>query len=239
MAPQNILLVEKELLSRDLLSNHLRHFGFTVHLASGSSEALKRIQRSKFSLAIISSLVGEKALGELIARIRAGRRDPVIFLIASQPGAFNTDSLKKIGAYDTIVKPFRLEDVKLKMQHALELLALRKKNQLYSEKLQRLEKPLKGREPVEERVKIPDLASLELDESSQAGEPEAAGADRPSPSRSALLQGEKEYLKHKHEPAGPAGDVFEQIRRLDELRKSGILTEREFTGKKTELLERI
>jgi hypothetical protein len=37
----------------------------------------------------------------------------------------------------------------------------------------------------------------------------------------------------------PADPVFDQIRKLAELRDSGIITEQEFTEKKTELLKRI
>jgi hypothetical protein len=41
------------------------------------------------------------------------------------------------------------------------------------------------------------------------------------------------------EPGSAPGDVFEQLRRLGELRDAGILTEAEFTAKKTELLRRL
>jgi hypothetical protein len=37
----------------------------------------------------------------------------------------------------------------------------------------------------------------------------------------------------------PADPVFDQIKKLAELRDSGIITEQEFTAKKTELLKRI
>ncbi|WP_327006925.1 SHOCT domain-containing protein [Dactylosporangium sp. NBC_01737] len=40
-------------------------------------------------------------------------------------------------------------------------------------------------------------------------------------------------------PPPAPGDVFEQLRKLAELRDAGILTEAEFTAKKTELLQRL
>jgi hypothetical protein len=42
-----------------------------------------------------------------------------------------------------------------------------------------------------------------------------------------------------HQGIPPADPVFDQIRKLAELRDSGILTEQEFTAKKTELLKRL
>ncbi len=238
MALHNILLVDNELLSRELLTNHLKHNDFAVQVAADSQEAVKIISRNRFPLAIISSGIGEKPVSELIARIRAKQKDSLVYLLVSQAGAYDADKLEKIGVYDTIIKPFRLEDVKLKLRHALELLTLKDNTRKLSEKLQRLQNQLKRYETVENYVKIPDLSSIELPEYELGQESQTVGANLGQPAQIPVQPGEKSYRKQQ-QSIESGNNTIEQIRQLDKLRKAGILTEQEFKNKKKELLKRI
>ena len=163
---------------------------------------------------------------------------PLVYLLVSNAGAYDVDSLDKIGAYDTIVKPFRLEDVKLKMRHALELLALRENACKFSGKLQRLESRLRQYEQLENRGKISDHSSLELPEPAQGKESPAVDKNRAQAVSDPVRPGEKTYRPQRQTKV-QGSDTIEQIRRLDELRMAGILTGQEFKAKKKELLERI
>ncbi len=238
MAHLNILLVDQELLSRELLTNHLKQNGFAVQVAVDSAEALKIISRNRFPLAIISSGIVEKSVGELIARIHARQKNSLVYLLVSHAGSYDVEHLDKIGAYDTIVRPFRLEDVKLKMRHALELLALRENAGKFSGQLQRLESRLRQYKQLENLGKIPDHFSLELPEPVQKNEPSAVGKNRVQAVPDPVQSGQEAY-RPQRQTREQGSDIIEQIRRLDELRMAGILTEQEFKAKKKELLERI
>lgn len=233
-----MLLVDNELLSRDLLKNHLQQEGFAVRVVSDSAEAFKALARTKYPLAIVSNGIGEETVCELIARIHSRQKDSLVFLLVSQAGAYDADRLVDIGAYDIIVRPFRLENVKLKMRNALELLALKTKAREYSERLKRLENSLQQYETVRERVKIPDLSSVEIKTDDQKQYSQTAEQNPNEQSHIPAWIGDKEYRKQKR-AVESSDTTIEMIRQLDELQKAGILTEQEFIEKKKELLKRI
>lgn len=214
MGRYNILLVDSELLSRDLLSNHLKHDGFRVFAVESCAKARKLISNNRFRLAIINSQFGEKDNRDLIARLRAYELDSLIFLLS--PQAYDAESLVQMGIHETIIKPFRLEEVSVKLRHAVEIISLRKALRKSAERVRKLEEELKSFRSVEDEVKIPDLSEVELNREDSA-------------------QKSHEMKKEKFE----GGEPIEQIRKLDDLRKTGILTEDEFNNKKKELLKRI
>jgi DNA-binding response OmpR family regulator len=214
MGRYNILLVDSELLSRDLLSNHLKHDGFRVFAVESCAKARKLISNNRFRLAIINSQFGEKDTRDLIARLRAYELDSLIFLLS--PQAYNAESLAQMDIHETIIKPFRLEEVSVKLCHAVEIISLRKALRKSAERVRKLEEELTSFRSVEDEVKIPDLSEVELSREDSA---------------------QKFHEMKKEKFAG--GEPIEQIRKLDDLRKTGILTEDEFNNKKKELLKRI
>ena len=214
MGRYNILLVDSELLSRDLLSNHLKHDGFRVFAVESCAKARKLISNNRFRLAIINSQFGEKDNRDLIARLRAYELDALIFLLS--PQAYDAESLVQMGIHETIIKPFRLEEVSVKLRHAVEIISLRKALRKSAGRVRKLEEELTSFRSVEDEVKIPDLSEVELNREDSA---------------------QKSHEMKKEKFAG--GEPVEQIRKLDDLRKAGILTEDEFNNKKKELLKRI
>ncbi|MFH0801980.1 MAG: response regulator [bacterium] len=237
MVLNNILLVDKELLSRDLLTNHLKQNGFRVFAAESCTEAGKLISRNRFRLAIINSRLGEKETGEIISRLRKGEPGVLIYLLLPQPTVLDAENMARRGIHDTIVKPFRLDEVKTKLSRGVELLTLRQTVHRLSERVRVLEKKLISYQEVEEEVKIPDLSELEVDvndlpppESGETGGGLKSGAMEGGIPDELVLPGGKNSR---------GADAIEQIRRLDELRLAGILTEKEFNIKKKDLLKRI
>ncbi len=214
MDRHNILLVDDELLSRDLLSNHLKHDGFNVFAVESCAKARKLIPNTRFRLAIINSQFGEKDTGDLIARLRACELDSLIFLLS--PKACDAESLVRMDIHETIIKPFRLEEVSVKLRHAVEIISLRGALHKSAKRVRKLEEELKSFRSVEEEVKIPDLSEVELNKEDSA-------------------QKSHNMIKEKFE----GDEAIEQIRKLDDLRKAGILTEDEFNNKKQELLKKI
>ena len=235
MVPQNVLLLDSELLNRDLLGNHLRHAGFKVFACESCAEAGKLIPQKKFRLAIINSRFGEKAILEIIAQLHSFEIDALVFLLSQQN--LDADSFARMKVHDTILKPYRLEEVSVKLKHAQELSALREAVRTCTERIRKLEDELKGYRSVEDQVKIPDLAAVEV-----TAEGTAASGNH---QRDTDGQGNAEEQDQLSEDGSMEKsffgdtDVFTQIRKLDELRKAGILTESEFNHKKKELLKRI
>jgi len=219
MSEENVLLVDNELLTRDLLGNHLKHMGFKVLAVENSIAARKLIPGSRFRLALIGDKVGDKSLRELIACLGEHEIDSLVFQVTSQ--VRDSAYLEQRQLYDAIIKPFRLEEVGLKLRHAVETIALRRALRSSADKIKRLEKELAACGEAAEEVAIPGLSELEADSQEQEYGQET---------------GAKESAGEAQEPED---DLFEKIRKLDVLRKAGILTSGEFSRKKKELLDRI
>jgi response regulator RpfG family c-di-GMP phosphodiesterase len=237
MARHSILLVDNEMLSRDLLTNHLKHSGLKVFNAAGAAEAETLLAQNRFFLAILNIKIGDKATAGLISRLHEAERDVLVFLLDSQPGTMDAETLGRMGAFDTIVKPFRLEDVKIKLSHALEILDLRLSLRRQAERLRRLEQKIRRFESIEEKVRIPDLSELEqvLEKEETGGKGKNAGREEIKDVPGSLV--ESSYRRQQVSTFDV--DYIEQIRKLGDLLKAGMLTEQEFNSKKKELLSRL
>ncbi len=232
MESQSILLVEKELLSRDLLSSHLKQAGFKVLAAEDAAGAALLVGRQRIRLAILGSRLGERELDSLAARLRRLDADALVFLLADRPASCDLEALGRRGLHDVIFKPFRLDEVSLKLRHAVELLSLREGVRALGTRLRRCQQDLERLRIPEREIPIPDLSAVELEEEGPAGETPQAAEAKPRDA------GVPERREPRADSAPPA-DAIEQIRRLDELRQSGIITDSEFSAKKRELLRRV
>ena len=242
MVRQDILIADSELLTRDLLKKMLSRAGFNVHAVSEFVEAEQEIAQKKFTLAMISSKPGDKEVKKMVGRLRKQRADCVVFLLSSPPGGYEADSLLSLGIHDVIIKPFRLEEVKLKVRHANEILCLKQKLRKAENLLGKLQDKTRAVVDPAKTVEIPDLESLEKIELTESEFPEIQAGESVNTEKSQASGSEVEKAYKRQAgviPAGSGQDAIEQIKRLDELRKGGIITAAEFDSKKKELLERI
>lgn len=234
-----ILLVDSEVFNRDLLTNHFRHTGFSVAVAAGAPEAEKLIATHKtFPLAVISLAFGEKTAARLTGMLHETAQETVVMLISQSPCAAESEILARTGAWDVLIKPFRLDEVKVRLAQAVEVFELRRKLQAALKRIGEEEKRSRRSRAVDQEVKIPEVSELLMaDEAPNAEnnaveQPNRAVRDVPG------AQVESSY-KRQQKKAEPETDSIDQIKRLNELYKSGILSEREFSEKKKELLSRI
>ena len=240
MAQQDILIVDSELLTRDLLIKMLSRTGFNVHAVSEFSEAEKTIGIKKFPLAMISSKPGDKEIRKMVGKLRKRCSDCMVFLLSSPPGSYEADTLFSMGVHDVIVKPFRLEEVKLKVRHAGEILSLRRKLKTAEIQLRKFQDRNRVAVNPAETVEIPDLESLEKVELAESEASVDKSEEKNSKEQNTGSEVEKAYKRQAGAVSTGSGqDSIEQIKRLDELRKSGIITTAEFESKKKELLDRI
>ena len=89
-------------------------------------------------------------------------KNVLIYLLSSQPVSQDADKLARKGIHDIIIKPFRLDEVKLKLRHAVELLHLRRKVRSYAQQLKKLKAQFENYETIEKQVKIPDLSQVDI-----------------------------------------------------------------------------
>jgi len=115
-----VLVVDDEKFIRDILADFLGMEGYEVRTAEDGQQALTEMSRSVYDV-VISDLKMPKMGGiELLDEI--GRRNPnVLTVIMTGFGTVETaiDAMKR-GAYDYVLKPFKVEEVVHIIQRALE-----------------------------------------------------------------------------------------------------------------------
>jgi len=130
-----LLIVDDDLSLREFLTIFLRREGYEVDVASNGQRALELLRAQRYDLALSDLRMPRMGGLELLEAVREHQIDTQIIVMT----AFSTtdtalDAMRK-GAYDYIVKPFKLEEVRLVIGKCLE------KSQLVAEN-ERLRKRL-------------------------------------------------------------------------------------------------
>jgi response regulator RpfG family c-di-GMP phosphodiesterase len=124
----SILVVDDERVIREILSDFLSVEGYVVRTVEDGVEALKELQRRSYNL-VISDLKMPNMNGlELIERITT-LGIPVLTVIMTGFGTVETaiEAMKQ-GAYDYILKPFKVEEVVHIVQRGLDRQRLQHEN---------------------------------------------------------------------------------------------------------------
>lgn len=123
-----ILVVDDELSMREFLGILLEGEGYQVDQADSAEQALRCMDGERFELVI--SDVSMPGLGgiELLARIKAQAPETAVLMITAYTTAEQAVEAMKLGAYDYIAKPFKVEEVKVLVRKALEKRSLVEEN---------------------------------------------------------------------------------------------------------------
>lgn len=115
-----ILVVDDEESIREFLEIMLRKEGYEVTSAEDGSAALEIIKKKSFDL-IISDLQMPNMTGmELLEKVKSSSPDVVFMMITAFGTTETAVEAMKMGAYDYITKPFKIDEVRIIISHALE-----------------------------------------------------------------------------------------------------------------------
>jgi len=123
-----ILVVDDELSMREFLAILLDGEGYLVDQAENAEDALFCMAEQHYEMVI--SDVSMPGLGgiELLTRIKAESPDTAVLMITAFTTAEQAVEAMKLGAYDYIGKPFKVEEVKVLVRKALEKQSLVQEN---------------------------------------------------------------------------------------------------------------
>jgi two-component system response regulator PilR (NtrC family) len=128
MAKTRVLIVDDEKSMRDLLSITLEKEGYDVDTAAGGELAIEMLHRETVD-AVITDLRMPKVDGLQV--LRAAKEispDIAVIVITAVASTETAVEAMKLGAYDYITKPFKLDEVNLIVRNALERKRLRDEN---------------------------------------------------------------------------------------------------------------
>jgi len=114
-----VLIVEDEAIMRESLRDWLKDGGYEVETAEEGEEALEKIEKKEFSVAVLDLRLPGKDGLEVLKE--ATKKDPNIkgIVITAYPSVETAVEAMKIGAIDYIVKPFAPDALERAIQEIL------------------------------------------------------------------------------------------------------------------------
>jgi two-component system response regulator PilR (NtrC family) len=128
MPETRVLVVDDEPSMRELLSITLNRAGYAVTVADGGEPAIERLRQETFDLVVTDLRMRET---DGMAVLRAARElapDTVVVVVTAYASTETAVEAMKLGAYDYVTKPFKLDEIRVTLANALERKRLREEN---------------------------------------------------------------------------------------------------------------
>jgi len=143
MSADKVLVVDDELFVRELLDEYFSKLKFLVDVAESGETALKLVAENKYNVALVDlKMTGLDGL-QTLKKIREIDSEVVVVLMTGYPTVESSIDALRAGAYDYIVKPFRLNELKDIVMGALKEHEVRKEIAELKDKVKRLEEAIK------------------------------------------------------------------------------------------------
>jgi len=128
MTTARLLVVDDELSMREFLAILLTRQGYEVTTADSAEAAIALLKSEPFALVISDvNMPGMSGL-ELLAFINEMNFDTSVLLVTAYSTAEKAVEAMKLGAYDYIAKPFKVDEIQILVKNALEKQALQFEN---------------------------------------------------------------------------------------------------------------
>lgn len=130
MIKDKILVADDEKSMRELLDIMLKKEGYKITLASNGEEVVKLIEKDIFDLALVDIRMPRQDGISVLKKIKTVSPETIVIMMTAFASADTAIKAMKEGAYDYITKPFKIDEIKLIIQNALEKKHLQKENLL-------------------------------------------------------------------------------------------------------------
>jgi len=130
-----ILIVDDEKGMRDLLSIMLRNDGYRVDQAESASKARDLIAHASYDLVISDIAMPDGSGVDVLRAAKETQPETIVILITAYASTESAIEALKLGAYDYIIKPFDVEEMRIVLKNALERRQLERENTLLKREL--------------------------------------------------------------------------------------------------------
>lgn len=178
-----ILITDDDVDLRELLTEAVKNWGYTVSVAKDGEEALRKLRMERYDIVITDLMMPGMDGLALLKRIKELDREILVIIITGYATIETAVKAIEAGAYDYIAKPFRLDELMIVIKNACERLRLMLQNKGLLDEL----RTAYGEISVLKSALAQQNGPRELDESNSSF---------PSAQREALQpQKQQEYLK--------------------------------------------
>ena len=150
----DILIVDDERSMREFLAIHLRRAGHRVEAAPGGSEALATLKGREFDVVITDLRMPDVDGMAVLEQSKKLHPDTQVIVVTAFATTETAIAAMKAGAYDYLTKPFKIDEVSLVVDRALERRTLARENLALRDEIKgryRLDRLL-GKSPPMQRV---------------------------------------------------------------------------------------
>jgi DNA-binding NtrC family response regulator len=134
-----ILLADDDADIRRTLGEHLRGQGHRVLLAADGSQALELVEREVVDIVITDVRMPQLGGFEVLAQVRARWPQVEVIVITAYGDVESAVRALREGAFDYFTKPFDIPDIAATLRRTARFQVLRRQNERYRERLERLE----------------------------------------------------------------------------------------------------
>ncbi len=125
MSTYSILIVDDEILTLSNLKKILEKEDYEVHVADSGEAALEIIEKYKPHLILLDLMLPGISGIEVLKRVKEMERETIVIMMTAYEILEKAVEAMKIGAYDYLLKPFKINELKATIRRALETLSLR------------------------------------------------------------------------------------------------------------------
>jgi DNA-binding NtrC family response regulator len=177
-----ILVVDDELFIRELLEEFLNQSGYSVATAAESHEAIRKVQLDEYDAVLVDLRIGESNGFDLLHNIRLLSPDSAILPMTGYPSVETARTAIRCGAFDYVVKPFKLGELAETVEAAVAECRRRYETRQVKERLTELEAKIAAMNVRESKKKLtlkhsPEVAISSTDTAvSAASEADSLGS---------------------------------------------------------------
>jgi two-component system response regulator AtoC len=121
----SLLIVDDETLTLNNLKKALEKEDYEVLVADSGEAALEMVRRYKPQLILLDLMLPGISGIEVLRQVKDSDRETIVIMMSAYEILEKAVESMKLGAYDYLLKPFRISDLKHTIRRALETLALR------------------------------------------------------------------------------------------------------------------
>jgi two-component system response regulator PilR (NtrC family) len=126
----SILVIDDERSMREFLEILLKQQGHQVATEQDAGRALERIKEDAFDLVITDLRLGAGSGMDILQSVKSLRPTTEVVVVTAFATTENAIQAMKLGAHDYVLKPFKVDELKLVVEKALEHQALLQENRL-------------------------------------------------------------------------------------------------------------
>jgi two-component system response regulator AtoC len=128
MSSLQTLVVDDEPAIRQILAASLRRAGHSVEVASGGTEALRRLAKGDIDLSICDINMPDMSGIDVVRQARASSVDTTFIMMTAYSSLDTAIEAMKAGAFDYMIKPLRMEELLQRLVQVAEMRGLHDEN---------------------------------------------------------------------------------------------------------------